>query len=373
MSRKGENIYRRKDGRWEGRYIKDRVNEKTQFGYVYGHTYREVRAKLSAARQIWKEQAIYRELSRGTFRHISHLWFDEASLTRKESTLALYSDYLQRYILPKFGELGLEDITDTMISDFCTELLQNGGNKQQGLSTKTVSELLRVIKSIRKFAVRRGFMVGFTGDLTAIRQIYKPLRVLSSHEQEVLCRSLRNGMTPDKLGILICLHTGLRIGEICAMKWDDISLSKGELQVRRTLQRIPDYSGNTKKTKIIVTEPKSICSYRTIPLPENLTLLMKRYYRKGSFILTGDPNRFIEPRTLQNRLKAILASCNIKDAHFHTLRHTFATRCVEVGFDPKSLSEILGHSNIATTQLYTHVDRTHVRMAYLAAHPRAKA
>lgn len=154
---------------------------------------------------------------------------------------------------------------------------------------------------------------------------------------------------------MLCLFTGIRAGELCAIKWDDIDISEKKLSVRKTLQRLRTSKPEGCKTEVKLLEPKSSSSVRDIPLPDALMELLEKFYISGAFLLTGENSRFIEPRTMQNRFKKIIAACGIQDANFHTTRHTFATRCIELGFDVKSLSEILGHANVAITMnRYVH-------------------
>ena len=160
---------------------------------------------------------------------------------------------------------------------------------------------------------------------------------------------------PAKFGILLALYSGMRIGEICALKWSNINLEAETISVVQTLQRLQD-SENKGKTKILISEPKSQSSKRIIPIPTFLTELLRKIKPQipDAFLLSGNKNP-IEPKTLQNKYKSCLKDCNIPYINFHTLRHTFATRCVEVGFDIKALSEILGHSSVGKTlNLYAH-------------------
>ena len=183
------------------------------------------------------------------------------------------------------------------------------------------------------------------------------MRVLTHDEQSSLIRTVLNDMDLYKFGVLLSLYTGIRIGELCALKWEDMCLSDSVLKIRRTMQRIQESDGNTiRKTKIIITVPKSKCSVRLIPLPSFISDIAQQFSNSPqAFILTGDSERFVEPRTMQNHFKSLVAESGIERANFHVLRHTFATRCVEVGFEIKSLSEILGHSNVnITLNRYVH-------------------
>jgi integrase len=182
------------------------------------------------------------------------------------------------------------------------------------------------------------------------------IRILSPLEQKKLTEYLVKDVDLSKLGVLLCLYTGIRIGELCALKWEDIDLCESVVKIHSTLLRIKDLSPQAqKKTKIIIDRPKSDCSIRTIPLPRFLVpFLMNISGQSKAFLLTGTDD-FIEPRTMQNRFKSYLKNAKVADTNFHALRHTFATRFVEVGCDVKTLSEILGHSNIKITlERYFH-------------------
>ena len=160
------------------------------------------------------------------------------------------------------------------------------------------------------------------------------------------------------MGILLCLYTGIRLGEVCALKWSDFDFQENFLKVRRTIQRIQNPEPEPPKTKVIIDSPKSVKSIRDIPLPNNLSKDLRRYAQMSSgngFFLTGSPYYYIEPRTYQSRYKMYLQKGRIPYRNFHALRHTFATKCIELGVDIKSLSEILGHSSVTITlNRYVH-------------------
>ncbi|MGN0477542.1 MAG: site-specific integrase [Ruminococcus sp.] len=168
---------------------------------------------------------------------------------------------------------------------------------------------------------------------------------------------LLNETDLNKMGIILALYTGIRLGELCALKWENICFDSNIIRIRHTMQRIQNNSINsTQKTKIIITEPKSLSSMRDIPLPKCIVEIVRRFQSNPeNYILTGNNFEFVEPRTMQNRFKKIIKDSGIEDKNFHVLRHTFATRCVEQGFETKSLSEILGHSNVnITLNRYVH-------------------
>lgn len=353
MSRKGENIYKRKDGRWEGRYIKGRRDGKAQYGAVYARSYRDVKKKLDDAKKSLEEK---QKISRaGSVSDIGSRWLSDISGILKVSSVNKYDDLLRCYILPEFGESEFSEITNQNIIDFTSTLLSGGGSKQQGLSPSTVAEILSVMNSIRIYALRRDCTVSFSPECINIKRDQKDIRVFSLEEQKCLLEYLQDNMDLTALGILLCLFTGIRIGELCALKWDDIYIQEKKMQIKKTMQRIRVEGLEKRKTTVQILEPKSTCSIRTIPLPGTIIGLLEEYYTPGTFLLTCEQNHFVEPRTMQNRFKTILSSCNISDANFHAIRHTFATRCIELGFDVKSLSEILGHASVSITMnRYVH-------------------
>ena len=156
-----------------------------------------------------------------------------------------------------------------------------------------------------------------------------------------------------KLGIMISLYAGLRIGELCALKFEDIS--DGIIHVTKTMQRIQKLDNADKKTEVIITQPKSASSIREIPVPDFLNELILKFYTPKAYVLTGEAGTYIEPRTMQNKFKSCVEDCGLHGMNFHICRHTYASACIEVGVEIKSLSEILGHSNVnITLNRYVH-------------------
>lgn len=358
MPRKGENIYKRKDGRWEGRYIKSRTPAgKAIYGYVYAKTYREVKAKLSdkGSNQM-NFVTSSPELSSEVFEYVAMEWLNTIKPQIKESTSNKYLNMLNSYIFPSFGSKPLCDISHEFIETQCNLFLTTGSLRGSGLSSKTVSDILSLIRNVLHFAAKKGRVISCDAQSIHIKRQTKEMRVLSRFEQEQLCRYLYSELDAYNMGILVCLFTGLRVGEICALRWEDVSFSDYTIHVHQTLQRIQDRSNSKHKTKIIVTTPKSACSIRTIPIPDNLINLLASYQTSSTgYVLTNSDQKFVEPRTMQNHFKKALCKSSVSAANYHSLRHTFATRCIELGFDIKSLSEILGHASVnITMNRYVH-------------------
>ena len=355
MPKKGENIYKRKDGRWEGRYIKSRTESgKIIYGYVYARSYRETKEKQKAKIASYTSQIANK--NEHVFSNIASEWFESIKLHTKTSTQNKYHNMLTNYILPEYGNQPFSTITYEFIEAHCKFLLESGGKKGSGLSPKTVSDVLAIIRNISKFAIRKGIYVANDANAVQIRQDIKPMRVLNKAEQSQLCEYILKKPEACSIGILVCMFTGLRIGEICALRWEDISFSDQSIYIHHTLQRIQMRRGHGAKTEVVVTTPKSSCSIRKIPLPDEiLEILVLNKKASSGYVLTNDEYKFIEPRTMQNKFKKILKAVGIENANFHALRHTFATRCAELGFDVKSLSEILGHATVnITMNRYVH-------------------
>ena len=357
MPRKGENIYKRKDGRWEGRFIKGRNGNKAIYGYVYSKSYTEVKKKLSQKRVEFTQEDNKPSASTmkdATFSDMSEMWLHSIQTSVKESTWIKYRNILKCSIVPRLGNTNLSNIDYSVISALRNELIEAGGKDQNGLASKTVADALSLTKAVIRFASQMKYKTDYTALDVSVKVKNAQLRVLSIQEQQILLSESMDELDLTGLGIYICLFTGIRIGELCALTWDDISLENNIIHVHKTMQRIqtPDAE---KKTAIIITEPKSQCSIRDIPIAETLREKLMHQHLKNGYVLTGKNNKFVEPRTMQIRFKAIVERCGIKGVHFHTLRHTFATRCIEVGFDVKSLSEILGHANVSITlNRYVH-------------------
>ena len=276
----------------------------------------------------------------------------------KESTFAKYSHIIDSHIRPALGQFPLGKISTQLVESFIQQQLLAGRlDGKGGLSPKTVTDMLTIIKESIGYAQDNGIAVICNPQKITVKKKEREMRVLTPLEEEALVRVLLDDIDQYKLGVMLSLYTGIRIGELCALQWENLCLPSATLKIRKTMQRIQDKNvGATSKTKVIITEPKSQCSIRDIPLPVFILDLARRFESSPkAFVLSGDKSRYVEPRTMQNRFKQYIRDSGIADANFHTTRHTFATRCVEVGFDIKTLSEILGHANVnITLNRYVH-------------------
>lgn len=358
MPRKGLNIYKRKDGRWEGRYVKERTpTGKLRYGYIYDQSYGEVRKQLLST-EAEMASGKKEDASKDTvFNHILDLWLQSEHPRTKESTFSCYYRHVQNHIRPILGPLALADLNAFQIEQFTCYLLREGrADGEGGLAPKTVSDILSIVKEAIEYAQYMGYLIHCPTSHLSPKQHDKEMRVLSIEEQRCLEKVLLSDIDRSKFGVLISLYTGLRIGELCALKWNCIDVQHDVLWVRKTLQRIQAIQCSETKTKVVITEPKSDCSNRCIPLPAYISRIARNFVAAPeAFVLTGNEEIFLEPRTLQYRFSRYIKQSGIASANYHSLRHTFATRCVESGFDVKTLSEILGHSSVSITlNRYVH-------------------
>lgn len=360
MAKKGTNIYKRKDGRWEARYIKEYdASGKGKYGYVYGRTYKEAREKQLQAQASISNRQKNGGNDKQRFAEYCQEWLLLNRSRVKRSTYVKYHNIVNNHIIPQLGQRVPQSLDTVLLETFSNTLLKEGsvcGGKP--LSPKTVRDILTVLHSILRYTNKQ--MGNGMGNIEFIypKEKKKEMRVLSREEQSQLVQYLLLKMDPCKFGILLALMTGLRIGEICALRWENISLLDQSIQVGNTMQRLQVLNSlSGSKTEVIVGEPKSETSRRVIPLTKDALELCEKMDPKcpSAFVLTGQSHRFMEPRTLQYRLAKYVAECGLDDLNFHALRHTFATRCVEVNFEIKSLSEILGHSSVQVTlDRYVH-------------------
>ena len=330
-------IYLRKDGRYEGR-CKDMKGDKML--YFYGKSNDEVNEKMN---RFWKEQSYCK--SDLTVKMLFEEWTEAIKFRVKQSTMANYFGKAETHILPAFGDILADELDASHVQQFIADKLQSG------LSPNYVADIVILLKSVIKFAVNRYNIRNRIADVVMPKKKKADVLLLSKSQQNRLQKYLSANHDLTSLGVALSLFTGLRIGELCALKWSDVDLSNRTISVSKTIQRIKVQGG----TQLVITEPKSISSVREIPIPDCILHLLKKFYSKGELYILSGTDKPIEPRTMQYRFQALLKKAKLPSIHFHALRHMFATNCVELGFDVKSLSEILGHSGVEITlNRYVH-------------------
>ena len=366
MPRKGENIRKRKDGRWEGRYKRGvKANGQPDYGSVYGKTYKEVQEKLLLAKHDTDRITTSTNLER-RFSEVLLLWQQTNRIRLKGGSEQRYEYLIQTHILPHLGYLELSQISAASINTFLMEKLTSGRlDGKGGLSPSYVSSIMIIVKSAINFAVAEQMCPPLKTPIYKPKAEIKELEILDHIQQSTIEQYARSNLNSTAIGILITLYAGLRIGEVCALTWDDIDLDNQIIHIRHTIARIKNQNKNGKaKTVLIVDEPKTKSSKRDIPIHPVLMLDLVEYKKIAvSNYVTSDNMNFISPRTFEYRYHRLLDNCAITSINYHALRHTFASRCVEAGVDIKSLSDILGHRDSSITlNTYVHTSMQQKRV-----------
>ena len=291
-------------------------------------------------------------------------WLGERRPYLKETTAALYEENAARYILPVLGAVPLNAMTEECVQTAVFEWLAHGRCNGSGLSQRTVRGLVMMVRASLRGAQRAGLTERAPGEIRFPRSesAEKP-KVLTMTEQAMLMQHIYLHLTPKNLGLLLCMQTGLRIGELCALRWEDIDLAERTVHVGRTLQRL--YTPSAGTTRLTETSPKTVHSVRTVPL-STLLLPVLRQMDPGdpaAYLLTGK-RKPTEPRTYREYYNRLRDKLGLSAVTFHGLRHTFATRLIENGVDYKTVSELLGHASVnITLNLYVHPQMEQKRRA----------
>lgn len=360
MPRRGNNIYKRADGRWEGRILKEEVLPgEARYKYVYGKTYSEVKKKMDIVKQNIKKSCSCCHI---TMEEAIGIWLADKQDYWKITTRAAYNNLTRKYIIPMIGSCRISQIDSQLIEKFIGSIRynENGKSLSHGYLHNICSVILMVLNHMKK---KYHFAIELPDNPVVLNHRGNKVILPGGHELKVLEEYLKEHMSSDgtSLGILTALYTGIRIGELCALRWENINLDDEVIYVRQSIQRMKNYKPERENTTVVFQAPKTITSVREIPIPPALLPYLKKY--RGSnedFLVKGKKKPFAEPRTVEYRFARILDKCSLKKFHFHMLRHAFATRCISMGFDVKSLSELLGHSNIQTTlRLYVHSSMQH--------------
>lgn len=285
-----------------------------------------------------------------TISDIAQLWKVDKKQYVKKSSFSAYMLLTENHLLPAFGNK--HHLEETEVQAFVFQKLQ------QGLSQKTIKDILIVLKMILKFGAKNKWIEHQQLDIQFPTEREKQhIEVLSRTQQKKLMQYIQEHFTFRNLGVYICLCSGMRIGEVCALTWEDIDTDNSVIYIKRTIQRIYTIEESVRKTEIILDTPKTTNSIREIPMSKDLLRMLKpikKIVNPTFFILTNDAKP-TEPRTYRSYYKNLMQALGMPSLKFHGLRHSFATRCIESKCDYKTVSVLLGHSNISTTlNLYVH-------------------
>lgn len=292
-----------------------------------------------------------------TFQTATILWHRTNEARYKGATAIKYEHLLRNHILPELGAYRLNEVNTLLLADFMNDKLRSGRlNHGGGLSPSYVRSMMLIILDIMDFAAAEGLCQPMKTTLQKPAAERRETVILDADSRRRLEGYLLEKPSITGAGILISLHTGLRISEVCALRWSDIDFRQAILHVRSTVARVKGTDGEAGTTRLIIDTPKTKSSLRDIPLSRPLMeMLLPLYEKRRSEYVISDKSGFVSPRTYEYRFHRVLEQCGIPPINYHALRHTFATRCIELGVDVKTLSEILGHASASTTMnIYVH-------------------
>lgn len=280
----------------------------------------------------------------------------------KPKTYTRYAQIVESHLLPRLGGYELDELTPQLLQHQIVDMGKCGNKRTcKGLAPSTVNLIVAVIQESLETAYSIELTKVYSADKIKRPRIEeKKVECFSVAEQKVLEEALKNDKRPKTFGILLCLYTGLRIGELLALEWTDIDFDKREISISKTCHDSRDELGRYVR---FVNPPKTSTSMRVIPIPKQLMLLLRETKKKnGSRYVVGNGERIISVRSYQRTYELILKKHGLPHRGFHALRHTFATRALECGMDVKTLSEILGHKNpTVTLNRYAHSLMDHKR------------
>lgn len=286
------------------------------------------------------------------FKTLINTWLDKKKPMIEVSTHASFTLISENHLIPKFGKMKIGKIRETDIQEYISELYVNGRlDGTGGLTVKTIRDIILVLRLALEYAYKERIIPLLNWDLieypkdTSVKRIIS----LSKDQEQQLVQCIYMNLNRKTAGILIALFTGIRIGELCGIQMQDISLGEKTISINKTVQRV--YDKKKKESYIYIGSPKTKSSVRIIPVPSLLMNIIKKYYtdNPNQFFLTGK-TKPTEPRTYREFFARFLKKHNLPKVKFHELRHTFAVRAIEIpDFDIKSLSEILGHKNVSFT------------------------
>lgn len=284
-------------------------------------------------------------------------WLIEKKDYIKESTYANYSNNIFNHIIPNLGDYTLNDMNHKIIQDFLLELSKNGKkNGSGGLSEKTIKDITIIIKGSIKKGINEDKIKHIELTFNYPKENKdKSIYILTKHEQNKLTDYVINNLTSRNIGILLSLYSGIRIGELCALQWKDIDFKNNKLIISKTVQRIYIKDKDKNISKVIITSPKTKNANREIPINKDFIEILKKIKSDNECYILSNSEKYIEPRTYRKYFNKVLKKNKIKHFNFHSLRHTFATNCITLGCDYKTVSELLGHANVnITLNLYVH-------------------
>ena len=345
MARKGENIFKRKDGRWEARYVKKRdTNGKVlEYGYVYSKSYIDVkRKKETAIENLKNETYIKSKLDYNCFSALILDWLNSKNII-KDTTYYNYYSIINGKLIPFFKDIKLTDINKSIIVEFTKKL------KLQKLSSKRIKDILLLLN---QFLQEKN--INLKIEYPSLHK--NNISILTNDEISIIEKDALKTTDIKKFATLLTLFTGLRIGELCALQWKDIDLERKVIHITKNIVRIKSDQSNNLKTITKIDTPKTQTSIRDIPIKDELVAYLKTFQKEDRIFLLTECESYMTPSKYYYFYRKYFKKLNIVSYKFHSLRHTFATRSLSFGMDIKTLSVILGHTSVKITlDLYVHI------------------
>lgn len=304
-----------------------------------------------------KKEGDTKDMAKTKFQDWAIIWGNDKKNYVKESTYATYMIMIQNHLIPELGEYYMEDIQKDVIQRLIIDLRNSGRvDRGGGLSDKSVRDIIAILKiCLRDYGMDDSWIYRKNALKYPVNDKISKMQVLSKDMYEKMMISIKREMDFEALGYAVSLYTGMRIGEVCALRWEDIDMEQEIISVTKTLQRVYFKEGKSGKTKLIIGPPKSKAAVRDIPISQALKELLLRRVCKGECYLLSGTTKAIEPRLYRKHFERFLERNGLEPIRFHSLRHTFATRCIERGADCKTVSCLLGHASVSLTlSLYVH-------------------
>lgn len=353
MPKKGENIYKRKDQRWEGRYKKGRKENGTiQYGYIYGKSYSEVKERLYVLKV--NHQSVIERNGESAMTYESYCldWLAKRQIILNKSTYATYLYKLKKYVFPYIGGVPLNQITKETIQTLIQKWVDHS------LQPSTIHVTYQIMKKPLYEAYQDEKINRFPcKNILLPKKSREKVSSISRIEEKHVEEQAKKSSFVDGIPVLLALKAGLRIGEIAALKWEDIDFKRRLLQVKHTFQRIPGTNAQNK-SELLFAPAKTTNSVRMIPIGANLFKWLKKGYKKSnSPYVCSESSYPRKPRLITYHFHQLLKKCGVTNIHFHQLRHTFATRCMESQGNVAAISALLGHASTQMTlDTYTDAD-----------------
>lgn len=292
-----------------------------------------------------------------SYGELLELWLEEKKGKVKPTSYGTYAMYIKKHLIPTLGDIRVNEIDQDIIQNAIYNWEDNG-NLRNGtiLSKKTIKEMVGVIKQTLKFYARKlGTYCIELDDLVYSKDTRKDIEIFRKDEQSKIIKAVFKNITPKNVGIALGLLAGLRIGEVCALRWDHIDLHNNTLTIDQTLQLV--YLPEDEKSKVQLGTPKSKKSERVIPFGStlaNLLNVLKPEHADNLFVISGK-DRPLQPNSLREYYYRFLNKNELPHLKFHSLRHSFGTKCISCGMPVIYLSKIMGHANVTITMdLYCH-------------------